>query len=276
MKKFIVLLSFFVACVSQATTVLLDGVTVGMTDFNSKKMFDGTDDDLCWAFAASNAIAYWQWNQFGDDLPAGIPNGLGYTGSYTDVTEAFQKSWTNGGGFEKVAFTWWFTGEDISKEMESESVLKDTAISAGFYKDTIYTQGEFVKEFDIAENTDVNYIKEVMDYVINNNGAFTLEIVNSEQESAHAITLWGYEIVDDEITGLYISDSDFDLETNAFVEIEWDSEFDGGAWILQGEDYEDYYIANITGLITVPEPSTYALVLGAIALVFVAYRRRIK
>ena len=276
MKKFIVLLSFFIACVSQATTVLLDGVTVGMTDFNSKKVFDGTDNDLCWAFAASNAIAYWQWNQFGDDLPAGIPSGLEYTGSYTDVTEAFQKSWTNGGGFEKVAFTWWFTGEDISKEMESESVLKDTAISAGFYKDTIYTQGEFVKEFDIAENTDVNYIKEVMDYVINNDGALTLGITNPELESAHAITLWGYEIVDDEITGLYISDSDFDLETNAFVEIEWDSEFDGGAWILQGEVYENYYIANITGLVTVPEPSTYALIFGAIALVFVAYRRRIK
>ena len=276
MKKFIVLLSFFVACVSQATTVLLDGVTVGMTDFNSKKMFDGTDNELCWAFAASNAIAYWQWNQFGDDLPAGIPNGLEYTGSYTDVTEAFQKSWTNGGGFEKVAFTWWFTGEDISKEMESESVLKDTAISAGFYVDTIYTQGEFVKEFDISGNTDVNYIKEVMDYVINNNGAFTLEIVNPELESGHAITLWGYEIVDDEITGLYISDSDDDCETNVFVEIEWDSEFDGGAWVLQDEDYKDYYIDGITGLVIVPEPSTYALIFSAIALVFVAYRRRIK
>jgi hypothetical protein len=280
MKKYIALLSFFVACVSQATTVLLNGVTVGMTDFNSKKMFDGTDDDLCWAFAASNAIAYWQWNQFGNNLPAGIPSGLEYTGNYsgkyTEITEAFYKSWTNGGGFEKVAFTWWFTGEDISKEMESESVLKDTAISAGFYEDTIYTQGEFVKEFDIAENTDVNYIKEVMDYVINNNGAFTLEIVNPELESGHAITLWGYEIVDDEITGLYISDSDDDCETNVFVEIEWDSEFDGGAWVLQDEDYKDYYIDGITGLVTVPEPSTYALIFSAIALVFVAYRRRIK
>jgi hypothetical protein len=48
MKKVVILLlTFFLACVSQATTVLLNGVTVGMTNFNSKKMMDGTDDDLC-------------------------------------------------------------------------------------------------------------------------------------------------------------------------------------------------------------------------------------
>ena len=277
MKKYIVLFTFFLACASQATTVLLNGVTVGMANFNSKKMMDGTDDDLCWAFSASNAIAYWQWNQFGDNLPAGIPNGVEYTenynGKYTEITEAFCKSWKNDAGFEKVGFTWWFTGENISAEMESDSVLKDTAISAGFYKDTVYVQGEFVKEFDITEKTDKNYIKEVIDYIIANNGAFTLEILNTKEEDGHAVTLWGYEIVDNEITGLYISDSDFDDETNFFVEMKWDSEFEGGAWMLQG-DYQDYYVDSITGLITIPEPGTYAVIFGAIVLGFVVYRRR--
>ncbi|MBE6414842.1 MAG: PEP-CTERM sorting domain-containing protein [Verrucomicrobiaceae bacterium] len=157
--------------------------------------------------------------------------------------------------------------------MESNSVLKDGAISAGFYKDTKYVQGEFLKQFDIAENTDKNYIKEVMDYVIDNNGAFTLGIVNPDLEIGHALTLWGYEIVDDEIIGLYISDSDDDCETNFFLGIEWDNEFDGGSWFLQS-DYENYYIDSIMGLITVPEPSTYAVIFGAIALGFVASRRR--
>ena len=55
--------------------------------------------------------------------------------------------------------------------------------------------------------------------------------------------------------------------------MKWDSEFEGGAWMLQG-DYQDYYVDSITGLITIPEPSTYAVIFGAIVLGFVVYRRR--
>ena len=275
MKNFIILISFFIASVSQATSVLLNGVTVDMADFNSKKMEDESDIAMCWALASSNAIAYWQWNQFGDNLPAGIPNGVGYTGNYdgdyTAVAEAFYSSWTNDAGDEKVGIIWWFTGVDISKEIGMPSVLKDTAITAGFYKDTMYVQGEYVKQFDLASNKDQNYIKEIIDYVIENNGACTLGIEDFEDDSGHAMTLWGYEIVDDQITGLYISDSDNDYDTNFLLEIEWNDE--SGHWDLLGE-YEGYYVESITALVTVPEPSTYAIIFGIFALGVAVYRKR--
>ena len=56
-----------------------------------KLFFDGNDDDLCWAFSASNAIKYWQETKSsqGVEIPAGTPLGNPTENYSSDITQTF-------------------------------------------------------------------------------------------------------------------------------------------------------------------------------------------
>lgn len=46
----------------------------GDTRYTVTKLFDGNDDTLCWAAAASSILYYWQ-NSYAAYLPTGTPTG---------------------------------------------------------------------------------------------------------------------------------------------------------------------------------------------------------
>lgn len=281
MKK-IAFLAFALASgtASFGGTFLLDGTSIGDTSYDVNKVWQN-DDLLCWAAAGSNTIKYWQ-NSYvaqGFELPDGVPAG-GYSSPYnSDIFKTFYDNWTNAGGFSANAMQWWFSGEiPIYDPLSSE--LKPGASAGGYWNEVFDFQemGDVFTTFDFSEAyTAKTDLKDTLDDLILADTPMTASIY-SQREMGHAITLWGYEYDDtlNEITGLWITDSDDDYLGNLLVNVVWsDAE---SCWYLQ--DYygmDDWFLGSITALdigFAVPEPSAYAAVFGVLAAGLALLRRR--
>ena len=273
---------------SYGVSVLLDGITAGDNRYNAKKLFDGSDDYLCWAFSASNAIEYWQdsKNAQGVQIPYGTPIGTPTDTYSSDITQTFVDNWINDGGEECDAFDWWFSGDiqmpdDSGGIDDDDSGLKPGATGGGYWLGTPYAEGIISDEF-CFERTESDYysLSGVIDDAVENGWALTCGIY-TENGGAHAITLWGYEMDDltQEVTGLWICDSDNDFTGNYMVDLAWnESEL---LWELGDSEACDYstnewYLGDISILMAgaaVPEPSAYAALFGIVTLIFAVWRK---
>lgn len=270
-------------------SVLLDGVAEGDTRYDSKKLFNGKDDNLCWAFSVSNAIKYWQNSKSaqGVEIPSGTPLGIPTADYSSDITQTFVDNWENYGGEECNGFDWWFSGNismpDDSGGITSESSgLKQDATGGSYWIGTPYAEGTISVEF-VFDETENDYLAltEVIDNAIENGWALTCGIYSDQ--GGHAITLWGYEMdeVTREVTGLWICDSDNEFIGNYMVELDWNG--DEFVWelgnSLSEDDYTGWYLGDISILMagsTVPEPSVYAAFFGIIALAFAIVKNNLK
>lgn len=280
MKKFTVFF-FALAAFSRAFAgiFLLNGTSSGDTSYDVNKVWK-SDDMLCWAAAASNAIKYWQNSHVseGFELPAGTPCGS-YSAPYnSDIFKTFFENWTNAGGYAGNAMQWWFSGE-VPIVGAGGSELKPGAEGGGYWNDVFNFKeiGDVFVTFDFFENyTRKDDLKTALDELIAENISMTAAIY-TDSGGGHAISVWGYEY-DDElggITGLLISDSDDDYLGNLVVGVEWDE--GDSRWYLQ-EYYgmNNWYLGNITALdlgVEIPEPSLCAAILGAAALALAGCRR---
>lgn len=280
MKKFAV--SFLaLAAFSKAFAGIffLNGTSPNDASYDVNKVWQG-DDMLCWAAAASNAIKYWQnsYASEGFGLSEGIPSGA-YSAPYnSDIFKVFFDNWTNDGGFAENAMQWWFSG-DVPISAEGSSELKPGADGGGYWNGVFDFEevGEVFVSFDFFEDyVREDDLKNTLDSLIAWNISMTAAIY-TDSGGGHAISVWGYEYDEnlDEITGLFISDSDDDYLGNLVVGVEWDE--DESRWYLQ--DYygmDNWYLGSITGLdlwVEVPEPFVCAAVCGVAVLVFAARRR---
>ncbi len=179
-------------------TYLLDGITLNYTDtgfssasgfYDANKLYtvDENADDmyLCWAFAASNQIAYWQDNL--DDyyqsymIDNNIPTGTGSTYEYA-VTDTFVSSFENTGGFEEDGFTWW-----VYKNPSTTYIVQSTT--------TI--------DYDRVESVDYSYTKDDVTYSSYYNVYYYKdEVVYSDKENDDDYSYTVYSYIDE--TGGYI------------------------------------------------------------------------
>lgn len=285
----LLLISVFAHSSLYGVSVLLEGITAGDTRYDAKKLFDGNDDDLCWAFSASNAIKYWQETKSsqGVEIPAGTPLGNPTENYSSDITQTFVDNWINDGGEECNGFDWWFSGNipmpgDSGGITENASGLKPGATGGGYWLGTQYADGTISVEIDFSGvETDYDLLADVVDSAVDNGCALTCGIYNDDYDGAHAITLWGYEFDDatNEINGLWICDSDNKFLGNFMVDLTWDE--DSSIWRLgessSDSDYTGWYLGDISVLtvgVAVPESSTYAVFFGVFALIFVVLRNR--
>ncbi len=267
----------------RAASFMLDGITAGDTRYDVKKVFDGNDDYLCWAFSASNAINYWQNTKIsqGVTVPTGTPIGMPNETYSSDIAQVFVDNWTNDGGEECNAFNWWIAGTAPDPD-EDSSILKPDATGGGYWAATPYASGVISREVDFKDDTVDNYslFFDAFNNAISNKYALTCGIYAIDG-GAHAVTLWGYEIDDltKDVVGIWICDSDnTDVVGNYLVDINWDTEEE--AWTLGNSemgdfDYTGWALGDISMLMaSIPEPSTYALIFSMVAFVFAVYYRR--
>ncbi len=266
---------------SYAYSVLLAGTYAGDARYDAKKLFDGNDDNLCWAFSASNGIKYWQDMKAasGVSVPYGTPLGNPTASYSSDIAQTFVDNWTDGGGEERNGFEWWFSGNipEPGDPEDEDSVLKPGATGGSYWQGTPYASGEISMEISMPRDASAySELGETIDEAITAGYALTCGIYS---EGAHAITLWGYEMDDeaDRLTGLWICDSDNSYLGSFLVDLIWnDAEM---LWYLgestSGTSYDGWYLGDITALVAVPEPSLAAALVGALALAFAARRRRV-
>ncbi len=279
MKKLLPLFALF-ASFLYAADYLVAGVDKddASTYYDFNKVFDGTDDDLCWAYSAANVLQWWQDKQsdFYISMNA-IPDGKTYSDAYaSDIVSTFVASWVNDGGYEINGFEWWLSDTGCKPLTQDEEMSFPSG--GGYWSDLVSTTTYIGEEIAIAnDNAYEQYFIEVMDNAILAGSGMTLGIY-TEDGGGHAITLWGYGVDDEDGSYcLYLTDSDDEISGMFSVDIEYHSEAE--VWYLQ--DYyemDNWFVGDVTtlavGVLSVPEPATPLLSLMALGGLL-ARRRRV-
>lgn len=246
-----------------------------------------TDDNMCYAAAASNLISWWQ-NLYKktESIPSGVD---ALTGKYnlngTDVWSTFvQNSLKNSGLNVPYAINWFLTGNDRSYN----AYLKATE---GYYSSTVPAG---ITLYDKNDTTGAYFIQKHAATAAN-----ILDILNSHKAAAlelggHSITLWGADVEDGTIYTLFVTDSDDYTGTTDLMEVKLNIGADGKLSFKFDEASNTTYtietiytinpeVSDAWGMervpstgsdSTVPEPATATLSL--LALAGLAMRRRRK
>ena len=93
--------------------MVYDASNWGGTYYDAEKTPPGdSDDEMCWAAAASNVLA---WTGWGD--VASVDGADLHTINETDaIFKYFQTHWTDEGGWPIDAWAWWFSGINPDSE----------------------------------------------------------------------------------------------------------------------------------------------------------------
>lgn len=197
-----------------ARTLWLEGVSKSSGWFDSEKSpTDPSDDELCWAASASNAIAYWNERSGIAKLKTKRPlkNSI--------IFDEFRACFVNSALDARYAYGWYFGGAKIN-----EYLLKPEGKSAApgkywekfvkfkqldDFSDAIpkYTDGALIVNTYETRNRVENFFAQVKD-ALKNGQAVTLTIA-PPNAGGHVISLWGVDLnAKGEFTRLYITDSD--------------------------------------------------------------------
>lgn len=264
------LLSLLAFSPLRAATFLADGVTTSGGYYDVHKGYDGKDENMCWAAAASNVLQYWQ-DYYGVFYKgnAPLPNGANaFTGEGSEydrrslvIFEEFRNNWENSGGNEGSGWDWWLAGK-----------LDQT----GWSQMTGANQGGYFKEY-FQLDPSWPWVSQTRWLYDKNNGdeltAAIMDAFHTDQDQPsygtacvltivssvgpHALTCYGYETnTQGQITGLYLCNSD-DRERELFfcsIKVEEGKYILGDAagcnWNFANSDY---WILNYINSISTPE-----------------------
>ena len=286
------ILAVCLAALSPAEEIWVQGVNAQSGWYDANKRFDGVDDYLCWAAAASNVLSWWQDRNAELAIASGAP--LGNDAIWSDFVKSFG-NWNQDkkeyGGYEVDGFHWYLDGTiDTAEYHLSEYGMEH----GGYYRNLVSTEDcseqIFVDEYySTAENT-TNAIL----HALTTGCGVTLGVYSTTW--GHALTLWGVECIDGAITKMYLTDSDDErVDQHGLFTVSCEArDMDVVVWgttvkrnvlhIESTEMYgdkkyfgEDVYIGDFTWLSPtlprIPEPATGTLALLALAAM-AAHRRR--
>ena len=235
------------------------------------------DDEMCWAAAAANILAWTGWD-------------ASFLSEHL-IFDEFLKFWTNGGGLMEYGWRWWFNGTEPPDQHSWSQLNEDWAEAGawdGYYPDyNFYDEEYFFEEWatyysDWSEWKDgQNLLSSVVEHLDNGDGT-TLAIYS--ETGGHALSVWGYEYYWDNdeknYAGLWVTDSDDTLTGMKLLSLTYD--LDDGLWFLDLEnqyDYRGWFIGGVQGLeiyptspiSEIPEPATLFLfgagVIGILAVI---------
>lgn len=242
------------ATVSTTTGYVYD---VGKGSYSSDdNVTDKSDEELCWAAAASNLIQHWQdyyyrQHDTGETPPDG-PNKNNYTSptgtQYLAVFDAFRDNWEDAPGLASNGFQWWFLGKD-KVDADASGDLEENADPAGYYQGiftdatSCYVQQELLTEDNRGGLSQELCFRQTMDAALEKAGqGVSLGIYIADEKgkisSGHAITCWGYETdADGKLSAIYITDSDDRYYGATKVRVEVDAD---GSLMLNSYDLASY------------------------------------
>ena len=294
-------------------TVWAQGVSKegGWYDAQKNDPYNGDADDLmCYAACAANQIAWWQNSAYGKNLSSSAPQGI------NAIWQTFVNSnqdWTQGGD-PAAAINWWISGvyapttDEQWTRYYAEKLKEDLPLTLpvtnGYYYDQYGLTNQDLADFIFdawiyGEWSKDNPAEIDFKKLFESGACLSLAIFFNDAESAigHAITLWGVEYENGELTKLWLTDSDdywttgpnlysATVETGADGKIyitgtEYDmaATEDSPAWSYFGEGayIDSVYAINApvsANWQPVPEPA--AATLSLLSLAALATRRRRK
>ncbi len=211
------------------------------------------DDQMCWAAAAANVLAWTGWGHAGGRTTA------------DEIFAYFQAHWLPGGGSPNNAWQWWFDDDQLWT-----SVVVHTP-GGGFWPDRTFD--DYYRLEGGTSGAMAN-----LDAMLHEGRAVAATLFNTDGYGPHVVTLWGYSTDPadpNRYTGVWITDSDDHRHLAdppdwlRYVPVEPIA----GRWHLKDFYGTDgYYLSALHGLTGVPEPATAALL--AIAAALAAPRRR--
>ena len=182
-------------------TYMVKGVTESKGWYDADKA-PGQEADLCWAAAASNAIAWWQDRNADTHAQTEAPKG-------TAVWEMMRKDMPNRPGSPQGGVNWWFShslqpgpmgGSDNSKGGFYASIMNGKPLQTELLRAPL-----FGSDLTLSER-----IKEL----IQGGNALCLAIQPVQgrqmQNGSHWISLWGIDYDEDKkvVTRVYVTDPD--------------------------------------------------------------------
>ena len=315
---------------TETGTVWANGVNEsgGWYDINKSSVEDGhVEANMCYAASATNLIAWWQNGEYG--VSSSAPTGL------NDIWNVFvsNNQTPDEGGEALSAINWWVSGVYVPLKEKNVFAEKDDPIWDRYYTsyDELFedtdsedesigedempalsfepTEGYYYDQYGLTQEDLQDLLNRVWDFdespesvltvdfaeIFNDGACLTLGIADDNDDTAHAITLWGAEYTEGQLTALWLTDSDdFVLDNDPClfkVEVEIAKDKTGNTdkdkiyfTSAPGEHlYDDStYITSIYAIDAtasanwqqVPEPTTATLSL--LALAALASRRRRK
>ena len=238
--------------------------TYGSTYSDAQKIFDGNDDELCWAAAASNILLWTGWSQ------VLAPAGYNFS-TAQGVFQYFIDHWTNVGGNTYFGVEWWFTGNNGSEGWAGWSQVD---VAGGDF----WSQGEF--DSNIGYDTGVSVVSNAV-WALDQGMGVELA-VKWFAGGGHAITLWGYDYTESasglSIDGFWFTESDSSsLDGLQYMSVYWSATNSRWESTVLGHGC---YLGDLVALdrydggtvVATPEPSSFLLIfIGIMGLA--GYRR---
>ena len=194
--------------IANAAVDYVTGVSAasGWSDVNKTNVY-GSDSLMCWAAAASNALVYTGWT--GWDSTANGGTGGAYA-SADDIYAVFTAGWSNAAGNAMFAYEWWMTNRTESYFVDGggNSVKQFPSAGLNFYPGEVVQSGAGSVTGVVWTPGPNDIYNSINSYITADRGLVAAIDVNAPGGGgsySHAITIWGWDPVAEEI---YITDSD--------------------------------------------------------------------
>lgn len=214
--------------------------------YDANKVWDGSDESMCWAAAASNILSWGGW-------------GTSSFGTEDEIFQNFKDHWTNEGGLMEYGWDWWLNGTNPPNWDGWSQV--DVEGGGNHWPEYSFSNSYY-------ENWNAKESMSAIDEYLHAGYGVTLAIYRPN--GGHALTVWGYEWDNTGYNGIYVTDSDDDISQRIYCSVSRR----GQRWYL-GDDYSGWYIGGVEALAATPEPISCLLFLvGAAPLAYFKYRKK--
>jgi hypothetical protein len=207
-------------------------------------------DQMCWAAASADVLAWTRWNAHGGMTTA------------DEIFRYFQDHWSDLGGDPSCAWQYWFDGTNPQAGNASFSQIDTFPPGGGFYP-TLDVADYILRQDYGAEHPLSNVMADAYSYLTQDAGVSIS--VDYDGSHGHSITLWGVNTYTGggaasdpanpaHYTGIWVTDSDDDKtqpdgstarDRLRYYSLTWSAQ-DGRYYV---EDYSDTYTYYITGTI---------------------------